>query len=137
MNAKEYLSQAWYLDKRIKTKERQLDWLRSHAAYVSPKISDEPKVSASGRRSPVEEAVVRIVELERDINDSIAKLMRLKTEIADAIRSVNSMECETLLEMRYLAFLAWDQIASQLNYSQNYIYHLHRKALGLVRVPGA
>ena len=28
MNAKEYLSQAWYLDKRIKTKERQLEWLR-------------------------------------------------------------------------------------------------------------
>jgi DNA-directed RNA polymerase specialized sigma subunit len=63
--------------------------------------------------------------------------MQLKVEIAEAIRSVNSMECETLLEMRYLAFLAWDQIASQLNYSQNYIYHLHRKALGLVRVPGA
>jgi hypothetical protein len=137
MNAKEYLSQAWYLDKRIKTKERQLDWLRSHAAYVSPKISDEPKVSASGRRSPVEEAVVRIVELERDINDSIAKLMRLKTEIAGVIRSVNSMECETLLEMRYLTFLGWDQVAAQLNYSQDYVYHLHRKALGLVRVPGS
>jgi hypothetical protein len=49
--------------------------------------------------------------------------MRLKTEIADMIRNVNSMECETLLEMRYLTFLAWDQIASQLNYSQDYIVH--------------
>ena len=135
MNAKEYLSQAWYLDKRIKTKERQLDWLRSHAVYVSPKISNEPKVPSAEKRSPVEEAVVRITELEREINDSIAKLMRLKTEIADVIRSVNSMECETLLEMRYLTFLGWDQVAAQLNYSQDYIYHLHRKALGLVRVP--
>lgn len=135
MNAKEYLSQAWYLDKRIKTKERQIDWLRSHAAYVSPKISDEPKVVVSGRRSPVEEAVVRITELENEINTSIAQLIRLKTEIAEAIRSVNSMECETLLEMRYLIFLSWEQIASQLDYSQDYIYHLHRKALGLVRIP--
>jgi len=134
MNAKEYLSQAWYLDKRIKTKERQLDWLRSHAVYVSPKLSEVPK-APSIKRSPVEEAVVRITELEHEINTSIARLMQLKVEIADAIRSVNSMECETLLEMRYLAFLAWDQIASQLNYSQDYVYHLHRKALGLVRVP--
>jgi DNA-directed RNA polymerase specialized sigma subunit len=134
MNAKEYLSQAWYLDKRIKTKERQLDWLRSHAVYVSPKLAEVPK-APSIRRSPVEEAVVRITELEREINDSIAQLMRLKSEIADVIRSVNSMECKTLLEMRYLAFLAWDQVAAQLNYSQDYIYHLHRKALGLVRVP--
>jgi DNA-directed RNA polymerase specialized sigma subunit len=134
MNAKEYLSQAWYLDKRIKTKERQLDWLRSHAVYVSPKLSEVPK-APSIKRSPVEEAVVRITELETEINDSIAKLIRLKTEIADVIRSVNSMECETLLEMRYLTYLGWDQVAAQLNYSQDYIYHLHRKALALVRVP--
>ena len=49
---------------------------------------------------------------------------------------LNSMNCETLLEMRYLTFLAWDQIASQLDYSQDYIYHLHRKALTLVKVLG-
>jgi hypothetical protein len=36
--------------------------------------------------------------------------------------------------MRYLIFLDWSQIASQLDYSQDYIYHLHRKALGLVKV---
>jgi DNA-directed RNA polymerase specialized sigma subunit len=136
MKAKEYLSQAWYLDKRIKTKERQLDWLKSHAVYVSPKLTEIPK-APSIRRSPVEEAVIRITELEREINDSIAQLMLLKTEIAGAIRSVNSMECETLLEMRYLTFLSWDQVAAQLNYSQDYIYHLHRKALGLVKIPGS
>ena len=133
MNAKEYLSQAWYLDKRIKTKERQLDWLKSHAVYVSPKLSEVPK-APSIKRSPVEEAVVRITELETEINTSIAQLMRLKTEIADVIHSVNSMECETLLEMRYLTFLSWDQVSVQLGYSQNYIYHLHRKALALVKV---
>ncbi len=135
MTTKEYLSQAWYLDKRIRTKERQLDWLRSHAVYVSPKLAEVPK-APSIRRSPVEEAVVRITELETEINTGIAQMMRLKTEIADVIRSVNSMECETLLEMRYLAFLSWDQVAAQLSYSQDYIYHLHRKALALVRVPG-
>ena len=136
MRAKEYLSQAWYLDKRIRTKERQLDWLRSHAVYVSPKLTEVPK-APSIRRSPVEEAVVRITELENEINTRIIQLMQLKREIGELIRGVNSMECETLLEMRYLTFLAWDQVASQLNYSQDYIYHLHRKALALVRVPNS
>ena len=134
MKPKEYLSQAWYLDKRIKTKERQLDWLKAHAVYVSPEISEMPK-NPSLRRSPVEEAVVRIVDLEKEINTGIANLMQLKIEIGQTIRSINSMECETLLEMRYLTFMTWEQIAAQLGYSQDYIYHLHRKALGLVRVP--
>ncbi|HKL58451.1 MAG TPA: DUF1492 domain-containing protein [Sphaerochaeta sp.] len=134
MKAKEYLSQAWYLDKRISTKERQLDWLRSHAAYVSPKLSEVPKVP-SVHRSPVEEAVVRIVELETEINTGIAHLMQLKKEIGESIHGINSMECETLLEMRYLTFMTWEQIAAQLGYSNDYIYHLHRKALALVRAP--
>jgi hypothetical protein len=34
-----------------------------------------------------------------------------------------------------LSFIGWEQVAPQLNYSQDYIYHLHRKALALVRVP--
>ena len=134
MKPKEYLSQAWYLDKRIKTKERQLDWLNAHAVYVSPKLSEVPKAT-SVHRSPVEEAVVRIMELETEINTGISQLMQLKKDIAESIRSINSIECETLLEMRYLTFLSWDQIAAQLNYSTDYIYHLHRKALGLVKVP--
>lgn len=96
MNAKEYLSQAWYLDKRIKTKERQLDWLRSHAVYVSPKLAEVPK-APSIRRSPVEEAVVRITELEHEITTSIAQLMRLKVEIAEATRSMRRCwRCATL-----------------------------------------
>ncbi len=78
---------------------------------------------------------MRITELENEITTSIANLMILKQAIGKTIRGVNNMECETLLEMRYLIFLSWDQIASQLDYSQDYIYHLHRKALALVRVP--
>jgi hypothetical protein len=33
------------------------------------------------------------------------------------------MKCDTLLEMCYLRSNCWGQIASQLKYSQNYIYH--------------
>ena len=133
MTSKEYLSQALYLDKRLKAKERRLDWLRSHAEYVSPQISESPK-TASGIKSPLEEAVVRIVDLETEIALNITELVRLKQEIANAIRGVNSIECETILEMRYLALMTWEDIAMQMNYSNDYIYHLHRKALSLVKI---
>jgi len=106
----------------------------SHALYVSPKLSRIAK-APSGPRSPVREAAMRIIELETEVNNGIAQIMRLKTEIGESIRSVNSIECETLLEMRYLTFMGWKHIASQLNYSQDYIYHLHQKALRLVRIP--
>jgi DNA-directed RNA polymerase specialized sigma subunit len=132
MNKKEYLSQALYLDKRIKAKERQLDWLKDHAVYVSPQISDMPKTPRA-HRSAMEEAVVKIVDLETEISNAITLLVQLKRSIARAIRGINSMECEAILEMRYLTFMSWEEIATQLGYSESYIYHLHRKALSLVR----
>ena len=88
-------------------------------------------------RSAMEEAVVKIMDLEKQISNDITVLVRLKSSIAQAIRGVNSMECETILEMRYLTFLSWEEIAAQLGYSQDYIYQLHRKALALVRVPSS
>jgi DNA-directed RNA polymerase specialized sigma subunit len=92
-----------------------------------------PKVP-SAHCSAIEEAVLRIVDLETEVSNGIAGLMQLKKNIGESIRGINSMECETILEMRYLTFMTWEQIAAQLNYSNDYIYHLHRKALSLVRV---
>lgn len=90
MKAKEYVSQAFYLDKRIKAKERQIDWLKSHALYVSPQISDLPKASPA-HRSAIEEAVVRIVEIETEVNNGIAQLMKLKKEIGESIHSAGGV----------------------------------------------
>ncbi len=133
MTAKEYLSQAFILDKRIQVKERRLEWLKSHASYVSTNLNEVVKASLS-HHSAVEEAVVKIVDLEKELLNDINKMIELKKEIASTIRSVNNIECETLLEMRYLTFMNWEKIASHLNYSSHYIYHLHRKALSLVAI---
>ena len=105
--------------------------LRFPQAHRGAQGSIDQAVSRGGCGSAHRRAIAH------EIDTSIARLMKLKTESVDVIRSVNSMECETLLEMRYLTFLGWDQVAAQLNYSQDYIYHLHRKALALVRVPSS
>ena len=110
--------------------------MKDHSVYVSPELSDMPKTSRA-HHSALEEAVVKIVDLETEISNGISLLMQLKSSIAQTIRGINSMECETILEMRYLAFMSWEEIAVQLGYSQSYIYHLHRRALSLVRIPAA
>ena len=133
MTTKEYLSQAFVLDKRLQTKQRRLEWLKNRASYVSANLHEAVQSSPS-HRSAVEEAVVRIISLEEEIANDITRIVQLKQEIASAIRRVNNIECETLLEMRYLSFLRWEEIASQLNYSQGHVYHLHRRALKLVKV---
>jgi len=133
MTKKEYLSQAYYLDKRIKSRERQLEALKAHAVYAGP-IYDE-KVSASPScRSAMESAAVRIVELEKEIQSQIEELVSLKSEIEKAIHSIGNDQYETLLEMRYLAFMGWKEIAARLGYSGKYVYEVHGRALELVSI---
>lgn len=136
MTAKEYLSQAFLLDKRITAKERQLESLKAHAAYVSPQITGMPKNSPS-QRSFVEETAIKIADLENWIRSQIDELVRLRREIADAISAINHPEYEPLLEMRYLSFMSWEEIATTMDISLRYVFKQHNKALELVHFPGA
>lgn len=133
MTAKEYLGQAFYLDRKIRAKERQLESLRAHAVYTTPQFGDDSHTSVT-LKSSLEEAVVKIVELEEYISEQIMNLVHLKQEICQAIKAINNPEYETLLEMRYLSFMKWDEISASLNYSRRYMFTVHGRALELVKI---
>lgn len=133
MTTKEYLSRAFYLERQIKSKENQLQYLRAHVIYVTPSISDMPNCSAT-EKSRMEKTLIKILELEDYINKEIIKLISFKNEIESIIKAINNISCETILEMRYLEYLNWSEIALRINVSQDHVYYLHRKALKLVKV---
>jgi DNA-directed RNA polymerase specialized sigma subunit len=134
MSTKEYLSQAFVLDRKIKYKEKQLDALKSHNGYCSPVISDLPKGSPSVL-SAVERTALKLMDLEEYIRKQIDELVRLENEIQGVISQVNNPEYETVLEMRYLSFMSWNEIATRMGYASNYVFEVHRRALDMVRVP--
>lgn len=134
MTAKEYLSQAFYMNRQIKAKERRLEWLREIAPGPSMRFSQEEKSKGDPRSSLVEEAALKVVELEEEIASDILDLVRVMKDIASAISRVDSMECRTILEMRYLSFMEWDEIISRMGYSRSYVFRLHGEALNAIRI---
>ena len=133
MTAKEYLSQAFYMNRQIKAKERRLEWLREIAPGPSMRFSQEEKSKGDPRSSLVENAALKVVELEEEIASDILELVRVMKEIASTISRVDSMECRTILEMRYLSFMEWDEIISRMGYSRSYVFRLHGEALNAIR----
>ena len=134
MTAKEYLSQAFYMNRQIKAKERRLEWLREIAPGPSMRFSQEERVKGYPRGSMVENAALKVVELEEEIASDILDLVEVTKDIASKIGMVDSIECRTILEMRYLAFMEWDEISARMGYDSNGVYYLHRKALRQVHV---
>ncbi len=134
MNAKEYLKQAFYLDKRINSKLEQVESLNVLATKVSYTLSDMPKSPNRGT-SRLEDTIVKIIDLQEEINRDIDRLVDLKKEIANAIFSLEDKEEQTVLEKRYLCFNSWEQIAVDMNYSIQYCFNIHRNALGKISIP--
>lgn len=128
MKAKEYLSQARYLDTRINAKLRQLTDLNELATHAASALTGMPHNPNHGR-SAMAECVIKIVDLQAEINADIDALVDLKREITAMIKKVPSPEQQTVLEKRYLCFQAWEQIAIDMGYSLHYLYKVHSSAL--------
>jgi hypothetical protein len=83
----------------------------------------------------MEDVICKIIMLEDEINAEIDRLVDLKRDIHAVIGEVQDLEYQTLLELRYLCFKTWEQIAVLMNYSTKYLFDLHARALREVIVP--
>lgn len=128
MTAKQYLSQAYRIDQRINSKLEQIVSLRALAAKATSTLSD---TLPSGTRNvhSMEDIIAKMVDLENEINADIDTLVDLKREFVFIIKKISNPEYQTLLELRYLCFKTWEQIAVEMGYGLRYIHKLHGKAL--------
>ena len=134
MTAKEYLSQAYRIDQRINSKLEQITSLRELAKKATSTLTDAPRSPNRGNQS-MENVIIKMIDLETEINADIDTLVDLKREIVTVIKGVESPEHQTLLELRYLCFKSWEQIAVDMGYNSKYIFHIHDTALIKVMVP--
>ena len=128
MTAKEYLSQARYLDARINTKIKQLEALNTLATSATSVLTGMPH-SPNKATSKMADIVDKIVDLQAEINRDIDALVDLKSEMRSKLEMVPAEDYKAILEMRYLCFMSWEQIASNLGLSVPYTYKLHDRAL--------
>lgn len=128
MNAKEYLSQARYLDARINSKIKlveQLNYLATSATSVLSGMPHNPNKATS----KMADIVGKIVDLQAEINHDIDTLVDLKRDIGGLIKSLPNVGHQTLLEKRYLCFQSWEQIAVDLSFSMQHTFRMHDSAL--------
>lgn len=130
-NAKEYLGQAYRIDQRINSKIEQVSALNNMATKATSTISDMPG-SATRNIHRMEDVIVKIIDLQDEINADIDELVDIKAEVMSVIKSIDNLEYQTLLELRYLCFKPWEQIAIELGYSINNVFKMHRKAIELL-----
>ncbi len=134
MTAKEYLGQAYRLDQRINSKLEQVASLNELATKCTSTLTGMPRNPNHGT-STMADAIGKIIDLQAEINRDIDRLVDLKREMVKLIKAVDNTEYQTLLELRYLCFKTWEQIAVDMGYNVRHVYRLHDEAVESIVVP--
>ncbi len=136
MTPKEYLKQAYRLDKRIDKEALRLKELRELAGCAQT-VSYEERIGSPNRNTeaPFVKVLEKVYLLENHINEQIDKFVDLKQQMAVAIDALPNPDQNLVLSYRYVHGWTWEQIAEELNADRSTVLRWHAKALKLFEVP--
>lgn len=134
MDAKEYLEQARDINIFIENKLEQVTSLRNLATKVNSALSPVPP-SGNSRGDRLENIISEMVDLEKEIDEDVDRLVALKRNILKAINRIEDSKERMVLEMRYLNFKDWPDIADKTGVRLRRVYQIHRDALEHIELP--
>ena len=131
MNAKEFMNRAYRLETRINNKTEQIQILRALAEKVTAAYGTEA-VSHSRNVDSMADQLARIGEAEETLRNALDELVAVRNKITETINRVDDVDCQTLLELRYLCMKPWNEIREIMGMSSAHMFRLHKDALRLV-----
>lgn len=132
MKAAKYLGRALQLDRQIDCKLDQIARLRSLTQRVTSSYDNIGPSHSQGNSSSMENAIIRLMEAQDELNSQIAALIDVKAEIQKTVQQVSNERLRLLLEKRYLCCMTWEAIAVDMECSYRWLMTLHNEALEAV-----
>ena len=130
MKAKEYLQQLQRLDTVINQKIKEVHDLRLQAQSTGGLDYSKKQVQSSpSGDAPFVKLICRIIDLEAEINAEIDRFVDEKHKIINQIQGLKNSDYIRLLFKRYVEFKSLERICVEMNFSYDYIKHLHGYAL--------
>lgn len=128
MTAKEYMSQLEKLDAIIENKIREKERWQEIARGTGSSFSDAERVQSSGNPHKMQDAVIRYIGLENEIERYIDKLVDTRQEIISTIEQLNATHYDVLHKI-YVQRLSLKEIAAIKGQSYSWVTTMHGRAL--------
>lgn len=125
---KEYLSSLRFAEKMIEIKLEKIEETRELALRVN-QVLNPVKVQGGQRKNIVEEVAIKVVELTYQLEEQVEKYKELQSNVIKLIESVPDATQREILDLRYIHFKKWEDIADIMAYDRRQITRLHYKAL--------
>lgn len=127
MAAKEYLRQLLNLERLIEAKRLECERLDAMSKKVTSVLSNCKVDSSHSNRN--EDIVIRVIELKKDISEQMKAYVKLQTKISKEIDEIENVRYRSLLIMRYVNCLKFEEISEKMHYGMRWVLTLHKEAL--------
>lgn len=132
MEAREYLEEVGKINKLIENKlVEQMQW-QSIAEGMSAKVAGE-RVQSSPTQHKMEDAAIRVVDIERDIDLLIQRLIDRQQDIINTLEQLEATSYDVLHKI-YVQGLQVQEIAAMYHTTMRSINRKKGKALKQVQV---
>jgi len=136
MNVKEYLKQGRLLDQKINFNLRRLQEMKSGLCSISsPQFKADKVQTSPDGDAPFVKALLRVEEMQEQINQEIDLLVDLRQQIDEVIHSLASENQQMLLLYRYIEDRTWEDIGNLLGVDKSTVKRWHLDALAKLRLP--
>jgi len=128
MGGKEYFRRVIIAEKELYLIRQQREHIREMALGIHG--MSQGTVRSSARRSRVEEACVRLADLEDDLNEREANYVRTVEEAKNVIDRIRQPRFREVLTLRYLCGHSWRTVSDEMDYSDpKSVFRVHGLAL--------
>lgn len=127
-DVKSYLQQIRLYDSHINTKLEELQHLKEMVTRITPTLKDDV-VSGGSSQDKLADAVVKIVDLEAEIDREIDSYVNAKQEISSVLDGLVDPDQLQVLHKRYVQYKTFEQIACDMNMTYRNVCYIHGKAL--------
>lgn len=120
MTVKEYLLNIKKLKRAIRLKQEEIEELRTLATSITVKTGEEP-VQTSGTSDKVGNIVAKIVDLQRDMEDSMIEYLKQRAECVKLLEQMQEVDEREVLYRRYVQDMKWEEVAQAMGYSNTHV----------------
>lgn len=126
-----YLERVKGLDTKIKNKLIEQQQWKDIALSITANMEGE-RVQSSGSKSKLENAMVKCVDMDTEIDSLVDQLIDTKKEVIQTIEQVYNPTWYKLLHEKYIQHKRLDEIADDCNKSYDWAKVNHGRALRVV-----
>lgn len=129
MTAKEYLDNIRSIERRLKTKESEIDKLQRDIVCLRAIDYSVERISGT-KSSDISDKVAKLYGMKAIYDEEWDKLIDLRQEARRYIEQLSDCQQQAVLIERYINVRkTWDDVSKCLNVTERHVHRIHDKAV--------